>query len=42
MFNTLADFSAVYFSLAAVLVTLVLFEKPLIRLEEKRKAKKKK
>ena len=39
MFNTLSDFSIVYFSLAAVLVLLILFEKPLIELEEKHKRK---
>ena len=40
MFNTLGSFSAVYFTLAAVLFILVLFEKHFINLEEKLKAKK--
>ncbi|MBE6774632.1 MAG: hypothetical protein E7543_00400 [Ruminococcaceae bacterium] len=39
MFNTLGNFSAVYFTLAAVLFILILFEKHFIRLEEKLKAK---
>ena len=36
MFETLGGFSVVYFALAAVLFLLILFEKPLIALEEKR------
>ncbi len=35
MFETLGEFSAVYFALAAVLVLLVLFKKPLIALEDR-------
>ena len=40
MFNTLGNFSAVYFTLAAVLFILILFEKHFIRLEDKIKANK--
>ncbi len=40
MFNTLGSFSAVYFTLAAVLFVLILFEKHFIRLEDKIRAKK--
>ncbi len=36
MFESLGSFSVVYFALAAVLFLLILFEKPLIALEEKR------
>ena len=36
MFETLGGFSAVYFTLAAVLILLVLFEKKLIKWEEER------
>lgn len=36
MFETLGDFSLVYFALSTVLVTLVLFEKKLIAFEERR------
>ena len=39
MFNTLGSFSAVYFTLAAVLFVLILFEKHFIQLEDKIKAK---
>ena len=35
MFETLGDFSLVYFALSTVLVTLVLFEKKLIAFEER-------
>ncbi|MBR6567168.1 MAG: hypothetical protein IKK60_00785 [Clostridia bacterium] len=38
MFNTLGNFSAVYFTLAAVLFILILFEKHFIRLEDKIKS----
>ena len=38
MFNTLGSFSAVYFTLAAILFILVLFEKHFIRLEDKIRA----
>ena len=38
MFNTIGSFSAVYFTLAAILFILVLFEKYFIRLEDKIKA----
>ncbi len=41
MFNTLGNFSAVYFTLAAVLFVLILFEKHFIRLEDRIRAKKK-
>ena len=41
MFNTLGNFSAVYFTLAAVLFILILFEKHFIRLEDKIKENKK-
>ncbi len=40
MFTTLGNFSAVYFTLAAVLFILILFEKHFIKLEDKIKAKK--
>lgn len=36
MFENLGDFSAVFWFLTAVMVFLILFEKPLIALEEKR------
>ncbi len=42
MFNTLGNFSAVYFTLAAVLFILILFEKHFIKLEDKIKANKSK
>jgi hypothetical protein len=42
MFSTLGSFSAVYFTLATILFFLVLFEKKLIVLEDKIKAKHKK
>lgn len=35
MFNTIGSFSAVYFTLAAILFILVLFEKHFIHLEDK-------
>lgn len=35
MFETLGDFSIVYFSLSTVLILLVLFEKKLIEIEER-------
>ena len=40
MFSTLGSFSAVYFTLATVLFFLILFEKKLVVLEDKIKAKK--
>ena len=40
MFTTLGSFSAVYFTLAAVLFILILFEKHFIKLEDKIRAKK--
>lgn len=40
MFTTIGSFSAVYFTLAAVLFILILFEKHFIRLEDKIKARK--
>ena len=42
MFETLESFSIVYWSLAVVLVLLVLFEKHLIAFEDKVKAKRRK
>ncbi len=42
MFTTLGNFSAVYFTLAAVLFILILFEKYFIRLEDKIRANKSK
>ena len=39
MFDTLGSFAAVYFTLAAILFVLILFEKPLIALEDKWRAK---
>lgn len=42
MFNTLGSFSAVYFTLAAVLFILILFEKHFIKLEDKIKSNKSK
>lgn len=41
MFESLGSFSVAYFSLSAVLFLLVLFEKPLIKAENKRKEKRK-
>lgn len=41
MFNTLGSFSAVYFTLAAVLFILILFEKYFIKIEDNIRAKKK-
>ena len=41
MFNTLGSFSFVYFTLAAILFILILFEKYFIQLEDKIKANKK-
>ena len=41
MFETLGGFAAVYFTLAAILFVLILFEKPLIALEDKWRAKRK-
>lgn len=38
MFNTIGSFSAVYFTLAAILFILVLFEKHFIHLEDKIRA----
>ncbi len=40
MFTTLGNFSAVYFTLAAVLFILILFEKHFIKLEDKIKSNK--
>lgn len=42
MFSNIGSFSAVYFSLAFILFLLILFEKPLIKLEEKIKKRWKK
>ncbi len=39
MFSTLGSFSAVYFTLAAIVFVLILFEKHLIALEDNFKAK---
>ena len=39
MFNTIGSFATVYFALAAILFLLVLFEKQLIALEDKIKAR---
>ena len=41
MFETLSVFTAFYFSLAAFIRILILFEKPLIELEEKYDRKRK-
>ncbi len=38
MFNTIGSFSAVYFTLAAILFILVLFEKHFIHLEDRIRA----
>ena len=35
MFDTLGSFSVVYFILASILIALVIFEKPLLELEDK-------
>lgn len=41
MFDSLGSFSVVYFTLSAVLFLLILFEKPLLKIENKRKEKRK-